>query len=350
VCHSRVAPKCTSLPVVFLRIAGRPMLMRKKEPVPPIVIAVDDLDEEVETYTRLLGWELEMITPADSPTVAVLRRKDLSVRLEKRLDKASGSLIPQPKTKNPHHPIVSRADDASKWAVGRAGMEYRDLIPGRLGGRVIASHIRIPNGGEVADYVHYHKVRFQMIYCVAGSIRVVYEDFGEPFWLKPGDCVLQPPEIRHRVLEAAANSEVVEISSPAEHETWADHEMELPTGRILPGRDFSGQLFVRHIAIGAEWNEGEFGRFESRDTGISAATNGLADVRVLRAEQGGVLPANFANEREVVFFFVLKGGVKLRLNADGEQELTAADGVVVPKGASYELKAAAGSEILCAAI
>ena len=33
---------------------------------------------------------------------------------------------------------------------GRAGMRYRDLIPGRLGGRFIASHILIPTGGPVA--------------------------------------------------------------------------------------------------------------------------------------------------------------------------------------------------------
>ena len=324
--------------------------MRKKEPTPPIVIAVDDLDEEVETYTRLLGWELEMIAPADSPTVAVLRCKHLSVRLEKRPDNASEPFIPKAKSKNPHYPIISHAGDAAKWVTGRAGMEYRDLIPGRLGGRVIASQIRIPDGGEVADYVHYHKVRFQMIYCVVGAIRVVYEDQGPPFWLKPGDCVLQPPEIRHRVLEAAANSEVVEIGSPAVHETWADHDMNLPNGRAMPGREFGGQRFVRHIAEGVEWKDGEFPGFESRDTGIFTATNGLAYARVLRAATGGILPANYAHKREFVFYFVLKGGAKLYSNTGGEQEFSVGDSVVVPTGVETELKAAKNSEILCVVI
>ena len=41
-----------------------------------------------------------------------------------------------------------------------------------------------------------------MIYCMKGWVRLVYEDQGEPFLLEPGDCVLQPPEIRHRVLES----------------------------------------------------------------------------------------------------------------------------------------------------
>ena len=59
-------------------------------------------------------------------------------------------------------------------------MRYRDLIPDRLGGRFIASHILIPEGGPVADYVHFHHIRFQMIYCYRGWVKVAYEDQGEP--------------------------------------------------------------------------------------------------------------------------------------------------------------------------
>ena len=75
-------------------------------------------------------------------------------------------------------------------------MYYRDLIPGRYGGRFIASHIRIPAGGPVPDYVHHHSVEFQLIFCVNGWVRVAYEDQGEPMVLNPGDCFLQPPHIR----------------------------------------------------------------------------------------------------------------------------------------------------------
>ena len=44
-------------------------------------------------------------------------------------------------------------------------MQYRDLIPSRLDGSIIASHIRIPDGGPVPELVHYHTVGFQLIYC-----------------------------------------------------------------------------------------------------------------------------------------------------------------------------------------
>src|SRR5215475_61886 len=125
--------------------------------------------------------------------------------------------------------VISRLNSANAvWYVGRAGMQYRDLIPGRLGGHFIASHIRITGGGETQDYVHYHKAHFQVIYCKKGWARLVYEDQGPPFLLEEGDCALQPPEIRHRVLESSADMEVIELASPAEYETRADNEVRLP--------------------------------------------------------------------------------------------------------------------------
>ena len=66
------------------------------------------------------------------------------------------SRFPPPATSQPKFEpefIVSRASDDLE--AGRAGMLYRDLIPGRLGGRYIASHIVIAEGGPVADWVHY---------------------------------------------------------------------------------------------------------------------------------------------------------------------------------------------------
>lgn len=134
-----------------------------------------------------------------------------------------------------------------EWVTGRAGMLYRNLAPDSLGSRVVVSHIRLPLEGEVPDYVHYHKVEFQLICCIKGRIKVVYEDQGPPFWLGPGDWVIQPPEIRYRVLECTKGAEVVEISVPPEHETWADNEMKLPTAEIRPDRIFGGQKFVHYV-------------------------------------------------------------------------------------------------------
>ena len=300
------------------------------------VLPCPDLAEAIEFFTNRLGFRLEMIVPADSPQAALVYGQGIRLRLE------SGAVSEE------HFDdgglLISRMNSAD-WHTGRAGMQYRDLIPGRLGGQFIASHIRIPGGGETPDYVHYHKVRFQMIYCKAGWVRVVYEDQGEPFVLQPGDCVLQAPEIRHRVLESSAGLEVIEIGSPAIHETCVEHEMQLPTGRVLPERLFGGQRFVRHIAREATWTASPIAGCEQRDLGIAAATNGLASARVHRfAAQA--LAATHRHEGEFLFLFVLNGELGFASRKEGKQRLSAGDSCVLPAGLDFSLEAGAGLELL----
>src|SRR5205085_10663891 len=137
-----------------------------------------------------------------------------------------------------------------------------------------------------------------------GWVRVVYEDQGEPFVMNEGNLVLQPPGIRHRVLESSPGLEVVEITCPALHETFADHELELPTGRGDPERTFGGQRFLMHVAAHTPWTP--FGSGEAQETAIRDATAGIADVRTVRGA------AEFAgHDGELVFGFVLDGSATL---------------------------------------
>jgi quercetin dioxygenase-like cupin family protein len=213
-------------------------------------------------------------------------------------------------------------------AQGRAGMLYRDLIPSRLGGRYIASHITIPEGGPVADWVHYHRLALQMIIVRRGWVRVVYEDQGEPFVMNEGDMVLQPPGIRHRVLESSLGLEVVEISAPALHETFADHEMTLPNPRTS-ARDFGGQSFLRHIASDAPWTP--FNGAEAQETQMFEATGGLADVSTLRPA-GASSIAFKPHDGELMLGFVLDGKAQL-----GGKDIEPADAFVIPPGEAWTL-------------
>lgn len=343
-----------------------------------ILLPCPDLAAELAFFTGKLGFKVAMIMPADAPALAVINGHGVTLRLEQQkvrgnqtpltlrllcdddalggareLTAPGGTRIELVPAQN----LVVIPDGTNEfvltrmgadWGVGRAGMQYRDLIPSRLGGRFIASHIRIPNGGPVPDYVHFHKIRFQMIFCKEGWTRLVYEDQGPEFILEAGDCVLQPPEIRHRVLEASAGLEVIEIGCPAVHETFADQAMELPTGRTIPDRDFGGQRFVRHIAKRAMWaawptlpGQG----FESRDLGIDDATDGLAGVRVVRAT-GAARTDTIAHRGEFFFLFVLKGALDLDSAKLGHHTLNEGDCCVLPSGAAFALKAQAGAEFL----
>ena len=132
----------------------------------PVVVACGDLDAAI-TFYEGLGLRLDMIMPADNPRVAAMSGHGVAVKL------VADGAVPEAITEAAPQFLLARA--GAVWSTGRAGMLYRDLIPGRLGGRVIASQIRIPEGGPVADYVHYHRVGFQMIYCRRGWVRVAYE-------------------------------------------------------------------------------------------------------------------------------------------------------------------------------
>jgi len=309
------------------------------------VVPCADLDAAIALYTQQRGFRLDMIMPADAPRIALVSRDGVTLRLEVSSDRDAPAVLHG----DPREFVLRRAGDHAAWPQGRAGMQYRDLLPGRLGGCMIASHIRIPDGGPVPDYVHYHEVGFQMIYCRRGWVRVVYEDQGPPFVMQAGDCVLQPPTIRHRVLESSAGLEVIEVGCPAEHETWLDHELALPTPHRHPQRSFGGQRFVHHIAAGATWQLGGDAGFEFRDTGISAATGGVASVRVLRSMPVATPELEAALQRHaggVTFLFVLEGKLQIRGETLGMHALQSDDACAIPSGADYILDAAAPCEVL----
>ena len=302
--------------------------------VPDIVLRCENLATAVEFYTEELGFRLDRIFPADAPRLAHLSGHGIRIRLER-----TGSKAPNTQPQDEDAPIelpplvpalVVHKAAADSWGTGRAGMQYRDLIPTRLGGRYIASHIRIPEGGPVPDYVHHHHVRFQMIFCYQGWVRLVYEDQGPPFVMRAGDCVLQPPHIRHRVLECSDAFEVVEISCPAEHVTLVDHEMNLPTETERPERDFHGQRFVFHQSEGAAWQPAAIDGFQCRSLGIDVATNGLASADVIRTLETAET-VSFSHDAEFFFAFVLSGATTLVAGDQGRWSLAASDALVIPQ-------------------
>jgi quercetin dioxygenase-like cupin family protein len=363
--HGPGAASRSAIHLAFVRKARQKGRMSSPAPLrftgpAEVLLPCADLPAALDFFVGRLGFRVETIFPAEEPQVASLSGHGLRLRLEPgdgdpgviRLacdDPGADRLLVAPNGTRielvkadppvvipPLRPefLITRQGEGPDSGAGRAGMLYRDLIPGRLGERFIASHITIPEGGPVADWTHFHKIGFQLIFCRRGWVRLVYEDQGPPFILSAGDCVLQPPRIRHRVLESSPGLEVVEIGSPALHETLADHDMELPTPHLRPDRDFGGQVFLRHVAAETPWvPHGDTG-FERRDTGMARATRGLADVRVLRpgAARDLTVPAHGG---ELLFGFLLEGSAVL--DRQGPHPLGPADAFVIPAGEAWSL-------------
>jgi len=277
-------------------------------------IVCADLNRAIEDLRRE-GFRLEVIYPADDPSAATLSRGGETVRV------ATADAPPLPVGIPDFVPqfILTRAGEAP--GEGRAGMLYRDLIPSRLGGRYIASHISISEGGPVADWVHYHRIALQLIFVRSGWVRVVYEDQGDPFVMNEGDLVLQPPGIRHRVLESSPGLEVIEISAPALHETFAEHELPLPNGE-RPRVAYGSQHFLRHIAADTPWTD--LHGAEAQQTQLRDATGGIAEAQIIRPGIAAEI-AFSPQDGELVFGFVLDGTASLN-----GSELRPADAFVVP--------------------
>ncbi len=329
------------------------------ETIAEVHLATTDLRADLGFFGKTLGMRLDEIYPADDPRIAVMSGHGLRVRLELGggapgqitlrtddggfADGARGLTAPggtqvhvvplNPALEMPetlHSFVVRRLADQAPWVIGRAGMQYRDLIPDRLGGSIIASHIRIPDGGPVPDMVHFHKVGFQLIFCYKGWVDVVYEDQGGPIRLTEGDCFIQPPEIRHRVLEASDGIEVIEIGVPAEHVTEIDHEMRLPTPHLRPEREWAGQRFVFNQAKDAEWQPHARKGFVARNTTIAANTKGVASVQVLRRGEGA--PEAESHDADIHFTFVMAGTLTLEAEGQTPHDLTVGDAFVIPPG------------------
>lgn len=323
-----------------------------------VCLPTTDLSGDISFFTKTLGMRMETIYPADDPHTVVLSGHGLALQLERRSGEPgivlvrSDTLAPgdhvtpgntqvmisplqdqvvQPRTQ--HEFVVRRLADQAPWVIGRAGMQYRDLIPTRLGGSIIASHIRIPDGGPVPDLVHFHRVGFQLIYCYRGWVDVVYEDQGGPIRLNAGDCFIQPPQIRHRVLEASDGIEVIEIGVPAEHITEIDHDMTLPTPHLRPDREWPdeqgrGQRFVHNIGADADWTDFRLPGFIARDTTINDATKSVAGVKVVRRGVG--TPVWAKHNADIHFTFVMEGTMTLEGAGQDPHALSAGDAFVIP--------------------
>lgn len=136
-----------------------------------------------------------------------------------------------PKTAKPGKPPVIKwgpqkfVANHLKDAVFKTGLrdyaQYRDLgMVEATGGAVQAHVIRLLGkcDPKVVSIPHYHGVQFQMLYFLKGWMIGEYEGQGR-VKMTAGSCWLQPPGIRHTVIDYSPDCEMVEIILPANFDT-----------------------------------------------------------------------------------------------------------------------------------
>jgi mannose-6-phosphate isomerase-like protein (cupin superfamily) len=312
-------------------------------------VPADPLDATVAFLERF-GFQLEEVAPADDPSEALMVGHGLRLKLDRahrgalELVVPAGALAPG-RHVGPGGLVVDVAEPGkldvppaaptfvhtryaeTPFHEGRAGLLYRDLLPSRLGGRWVASHIRAARAGPVQDSVHSHRVRLQLIYCLSGDAELIYEEQGGPFTFRAGDLVLQPPGLRHRVLSASAGFAVVEVASPAWHPTSIDHQVVLPSPDRAPDRLRSGQRFLHTVAARCSAQPLAPG-IESRDLGLDAASGGVASARALHFLGGGTVELREADDLRFVFVSEGSGSIQ----GATRTALAAYDAVALPPG------------------
>jgi quercetin dioxygenase-like cupin family protein len=160
-----------------------------------------------------------------APSKAVVKPKTKAA--VKSASKAATKAAPKKPGKPPKVPwgpqkfSVSHLKDAVFKAGLRSYAEYRDLgMEKATGGAVQAHVIRLVGkcDPKVVSIPHYHGVQFQMLYFLKGWMVGEYEGHGR-VKMTAGSAWLQPPGIRHTVIDYSPDCEMVEIILPAKFDT-----------------------------------------------------------------------------------------------------------------------------------
>ena len=102
----------------------------------------------------------------------------------------------------------------------RAYALYRDLGIAAASSGLCQAHI-IRLLGPCTDDVrkrHLHETELQLVYVLKGWVKNEFEGHGEHL-MQVGSCWLQPPGIRHTVLDYSDDCELLEIVVPADFKT-----------------------------------------------------------------------------------------------------------------------------------
>ena len=154
--------------------------------------------------------------------IAARGRAAAGKRKSKPKSKSKSTSKSEPMAGPKKQSFVASHHKPDAFAAGlRRYAKYRDLgIAAATGGLARAHVVKMlpPDDPAEVSKRHYHDVEFQMIYVLKGWIKGEYEGAGV-VTMREGSCWLQPPRIKHAVLDYSDDCELLEIIMPADFDT-----------------------------------------------------------------------------------------------------------------------------------
>jgi len=126
-----------------------------------------------------------------------------------------------PKKKSQFFRVSHHSEDDFETNGLRRYAKYRDLGMAKATGGMVQAHvIRFvgPCNPDEVSKLHTHDVEFQMVYVLKGWLKTELEGQGVHV-MRPGSAWLQPPKIKHKVLDYSDDCEVLEVILPADFDT-----------------------------------------------------------------------------------------------------------------------------------
>ena len=157
-----------------------------------------------------------------SPKLKSAKLKSSSQRRPQRATPKRRSLARSTTSKRPAQKFTVSHHREEDFEGGlRRYAKYRDLgIANATNGMVRAHVIRFvpPCRPEEVSKRHYHDVDFQMVYVLKGWIKTDFDGQGA-IVMRQGSAWIQPPRIKHVVLDYSDDCEVLEMILPADFKT-----------------------------------------------------------------------------------------------------------------------------------
>lgn len=102
----------------------------------------------------------------------------------------------------------------------RSYARYRDFGFAEASGGLVQAHVirMVPPVTDEVRKRHVHAVELQLVYVLKGSMTTDFAGQG-PVTMRAGSAWLQPPNIKHTVLDYSDDCEVLEIVVPADFKT-----------------------------------------------------------------------------------------------------------------------------------